>query len=144
MAQQQLRGKTIALISSSGAEDMKLRELKQSLEESGIHTVMVSYKPHIHEWSPPSLANLISGEIALDQVIPEEFDGLVLPVVRFNHHQIQLDEEVAIVVDTFLQLHKPVAALCDDEWVMVESERTDLNQLWPPSIEPTLRLSGVN
>jgi len=147
MAQEQLRGRRVAILAADGVERVELEQPRDALRQAGAQTDLLSVhdgdiQARNHDLEP-------AGTFAVDGLVAdaavEDYDALVLPGGTVNPDKLRLDNDAAAFVQDFVNSGKPVAAICHGPWTLVEagvvSDRTLTSY---PSIRTDLRNAGAN
>jgi len=116
-------GRKIAFLATDGVEQRELAEPWDALTRAG---------------AVPHLISIQSGEIqavqgdhpaarfTVDRVITEvragEYDGLVLPGGVANPDRLRTNADAVAFVRAFMDVDKPVAAICHGPWLLVEAD----------------------
>ncbi len=86
-------------------------------KKEGIHTVVHDFEPGWQTYTEKP-GYLWDADLLLDEVKPEEYDGLVIPGGRLPEY-IRLYPKALEIVRHFLDEGKPVAAICHAPLVLV-------------------------
>ena len=147
MAQEQLRGRRVAILAADGVERVELEQPRDALRQAGVRTDLLSVhdgqiQARNHDLEPAGTFE-VDGLIA-DAAV-EDYDALVLPGGTVNPDKLRLDNEAVAFVRDFVNSGRPVAAICHGPWTLVEagvvSDRTLTSY---PSIRTDLRNAGAN
>jgi protease I len=144
-AQNQLRGKRVAILATDGVERVELIEPRQALDEAGARTVVVSPRSGtIKGWEHDHWGDAITVDQSLDDARVDAFDALMLPGGVMNPDNLRTNERAVKFVRDFFDAGKPVAAICHAPWMLVEADvvagRTVTS--WP-SLRTDLRNAGA-
>lgn len=64
----------------------------------------------------------ITPDLTLDEVDPDEYDGLILPGGVANPDSLRTHEKAVEIVQSFDDAGKPIAAICHGPWMLVEAD----------------------
>ena len=80
MADDTLKGLTVAILATDGFEQAELVEPQKALHQAGAKTRVVSPKAErIRGWKSKDWGDEVRVDAPLDQAKPEDFDALLLP-----------------------------------------------------------------
>jgi len=141
-----LKNRTIAILTETGFEEVELTSPKQALEEAGATVHIISpQKEKVramkdHEWSI---------ELPVDKHVSEanaaDYDGLVLPGGVINPDQLRINEQAIQFIKSFIQSDKPVAAICHGPQSLISASVVEGRTLTSyPSIKIDLVNAGAN
>jgi protease I len=122
MADTKLRGKKIAILAADMFERVELDEPRKALEGAGAETEIVSiHDGEIQGFDHFEPANKIKVDKTVEEVSPDDYDGLLIPGGVGNPDQLRGDENAVDFVRRFAQEKKPIAVICHGPWVLVEA-----------------------
>ncbi len=119
-----LKGKKIAFLATNGFEQSELFSPKRAVEEAGGEVVIVSPESgKIKSWKDGDWSESIAVDKTISEVIPMDFDGLVIPGGQINPDILRNNQKVVKFVKGFFDQEKrmPVAAICHGPWLLVEA-----------------------
>ena len=141
---QQLAGLRIAFLATDGVEQVELTAPLQAVREAGGEAHLISVKAdaiqglhHIDKGDMFPVDRLVSDVRASD------YHALVLPGGVVNADALRLHKEAVRFVRDFMELDKPVAAICHAPWLLVEADAVRGRTLtsWP-SLETDIENAG--
>ncbi len=143
---EKLKGKTVAILTENGFEEVELTSPKQALEDAGATVHIVSpQKEKVKGWNHDHW----SIELAVDKNISaakvEDYDALMLPGGVLNPDQLRQNEEAVEFAKDFLETGRPVAAICHGPQLLIETgllEGRDMTSY--PSVQTDLKNAGAN
>ena len=144
MANQDVRGKRVAILATDGVEQVELIEPRKALDQAGARTTVVSPKGgKIKGWQHDRWGDEIPVDLSLDQARPDDFDALLLPGGVMNPDHLRQDQRAVRFVRAFFEAGKPVAAICHGPWLLVEAGVVQGRTLtsWP-SLQTDIRNAG--
>ena len=144
MANQDIRGKRVAILATDGVEQVELIEPRKALDQAGARTAVVSPKGgKIKGWQHDRWGDEIPVDLSLDQARPDDFDALLLPGGVMNPDHLRQDQRAVRFVRGFFEAGKPVAAICHGPWLLVEAGVVQGRTLtsWP-SLQTDIRNAG--
>ncbi|HEX6965730.1 MAG TPA: type 1 glutamine amidotransferase domain-containing protein [Gemmatimonadaceae bacterium] len=131
---QQLAGLRVAFLATDGVEQVELTAPLDAVRGAGGEAELVSVKAdviqglnHIDKGRTFRVDRLVSDVSARD------FQALVLPGGVVNADALRLSPEAVRFVREFMELDKPVAAICHAPWLLVEADAVEGRTLtsWP-------------
>jgi protease I len=117
-----LTGKKVASLVDNYFEESEFTGPLNELKKAGATVEIIA--PEIGElqgMNHTELADTFTAEKALDDVRIDEYDALVLPGGAVNADQIRMNEKARIWVKKFMDLGKPVAAICHAPWLLASA-----------------------
>jgi protease I len=141
----ELQGKRIAILATDGVEQVELTEPRKALEAAGAKTELISpAKGEVQAWKHMDKGDKIRVDVELDKANPADYDALLLPGGVANPDQLRMLPKAVHFVKTFIELDKPVAAICHAPWLLVEANavRGRTVTSWP-SLETDLKNAGA-
>jgi protease I len=146
MAEQNLKGKKIAILAADMVERVELVEPRKALEQAGARTELLSIKPgKIDAFDHFDKAEQIKVDRLVEEADASDYDGLMLPGGVGNPDQLRGDENAVSFVRDFFEQGKPVAAICHAPWMLVEAGIVRGRTLtsWP-TLQTDIRNAGGN
>ena len=141
-----LNGKTIAILTENGFEEIELTSPKKALEEAGATVHIVSpQKEKVKAWNHDHWSIELPVDKNIADAKPEDYDALVLPGGVLNPDKLRRNKEAVEFAKDFLEAGKPVAAICHGPQLLIETgllEGKDLTSY--PSIQTDLKNAGAN
>ena len=117
-----LEGKKIAILATDGVEQVELTEPRKALEDEGAATELVSLEAgEIQGFNHLDHADKLPVDKTLDEVSPDDYDGVLVPGGVANGDFLRADEDAVRFTSDFARAHKPIAAICHAPWVLVEA-----------------------
>lgn len=142
----ELNGRRVAILAADGVERVELEQPRQALDEAGAETVILSLKEGSIAARDHDLedAGSFPVDLLVQDVVPEDFDALVLPGGTVNPDKLRMDEGAVGFVRDFVDSGRPVASICHGPWTLVEADRVRGKRLtsWP-SVRTDLRNAGA-
>jgi protease I len=140
----------IAVIATNGFEESELTETVEALKNAGFETDIIAPqgaaqggKIQAFRHQEPSVQVAITK--TLDEVHPEDYDGLLLPGGALNADTLRADQKVLDFVKLFDSSQKPIAAICHAPWILISAgiaEGRILTSYF--TIRDDLKNAGVN
>ena len=133
----------VAFIIDDMFEDSEFRFPYDRTKESGHEPVIVGLKAGKHLEGKRGKEK-ITTDVSIDEVSPDEFDGLVIPG-GYSPDKIRSNEKMVELVKSIFQSQKPVAAICHAGWMLAEADiaRGKTVTSWP-SIKTDLINAGAD
>ncbi|HEU4563327.1 MAG TPA: type 1 glutamine amidotransferase domain-containing protein, partial [Gemmatimonadaceae bacterium] len=121
-----------------------LQKPLEALRDAGASPVLVSQKEGaIQAFNHLDKGDTIPVDMTLDQASATDFDALMLPGGVANPDALRMDERAVRFVRDFVELSKPIAAICHAPWLLVEADAVRGRTLtsWP-SLRTDIRNAG--
>jgi protease I len=140
----QLKGRKVAFLATDGVEQVELTAPWNALRQAGADVVLVSDKPgEIQAINHDAKGERFHVDVEVPKVTARDFDALVLPGGVANPDKLRTNKDAVKFVREFMELDKPVAAICHGPWLLVEADalRGRTITSWP-SLETDVRNAG--
>jgi len=140
----QLKGRKVAFLATDGVEQVELTAPWNALKEAGADVVLVSDKPgEIQAMNHDAKGEKFQVDVEVAKVTARDFDALVLPGGVANPDRLRTNKDAVSFVRQFMELDKPVAAICHGPWLLVEADAVRGRTItsWP-SLETDVRNAG--
>ena len=145
MANENLKGKRVAILVTDGFEQVELSQPREALDNAGAETRVVSPKMvRVKGWDFTDWGDEIPVDVALDDARPNDFDALLLPGGVINPDKLRIEPKAVAFVKAFFESGKPVAAICHGPWTIIEAGAARGRKIasWP-SLMTDLRNAGA-
>jgi protease I len=141
-----LSGKTVAILTENGFEEIELTSPKQALQLAGATVHIVSpQKEKVKGWDHDHWSIELPVDVHILDAKPEDYDALVLPGGVINPDQLRRDKTCVEFAQQFLENGKPVAAICHGPQLLIETGLLKGKEMTSyPSIRTDLENAGVN
>src|SRR6266699_3649388 len=117
----QLKGRKVAVLATDGVEQVELTAPWNALSQAGADVVLVADKPgEIQAMNHDAKGERFHVDIEVPKVTARDFDALVLPGGVANPDKLRTNKDAVKFVREFMELDKPVAAICHGPWLLVE------------------------
>jgi protease I len=142
-----LNGKKIAIIATSGVEQVELVKPREAVQEAGGEAVLLSLEDGEiqamnHDLEP---ADKFSVDGSISEASADEFDGLLLPGGTVNADRLRLEDDVLSFVKEIFRAGKPVGVICHGPWPLVEADLVRDRTLTSfPSLKTDISNAGGN
>jgi protease I len=140
----QLKGRKVAFLATDGVEEVELTAPWNALKQAGAEVILVSDKPgEIQAMNHDAKAAKFHVDVEVTRVTGRDFDALVLPGGVANPDKLRTNPTAVNFVREFMELDKPVAAICHGPWLLVEADalRGRTITSWP-SLETDVKNAG--
>jgi len=144
MANQNLKGKRVAILATDGFEQSELLKPREALDQAGAETRVVSLKTgRIKAWNHTDWGQELAVDLSLDDAKADDFDALLLPGGVINPDRLRMAPKAVAFVQGFFNVGKPVAAICHGPWMVIEAGAARGRRIasWP-SIKTDIRNAG--
>ena len=136
-----LDGKHVAFIATNGFEDSELTSPWHDVDEAGAILTMISTSTDVIRGKH---GHTQSVDIASQDAVAGDYDGLVIPGGVVNADHLRMDEEAVRFVADFVALGRPVGVICHGAWILVEADAVSgLTLTSYPSLRTDLRNAGA-
>lgn len=139
-----LTGRKVAVLATDGVEQVELTAPWQALKEARAEVTLVSLKAgtiqgFIHEEKADTFnVDRLAGEVSA-----RDFDALVLPGGVRNTEALRATPEAVNLVRGFMELDKPVAAICHAPRIIAEAGALEGRTVTShPEIAADIRAAG--
>lgn len=142
-----LSDRKVAILTEEGFEQVELTSPKQALEAAGatVHIISPNEKDRIKAWDQTDWGIEVTVNKRLADVIPSDYDALVLPGGVLNPDKLRQNEEAIAFAAAFLDEGKPVAAICHGPQLLIETGLVRDRKLTSyPSLRTDLKNAGAN
>lgn len=141
-----LNGKTVAILTENGFEEVELTSPKKALEDAGATVHVVSpQKSKVKAWNHDHWSIEIPVDMNISEVKSEDYDALMLPGGVLNPDKLRKNKDAVEFAKDFLEAGKPVAAICHGPQLLIETgllEGRDMTSY--PSVQTDFKNAGAN
>src|SRR3954471_3933143 len=140
----QLKGRKVAFLATDGVEEVELTAPWNALKQAGADLSLVSDKTgEIQAMNHDAKGSTFPVDVEVSTVTARDFDALVLPGGVANPDKLRTNKDAVRFVRDFMELDKPVAAICHGPWLLVEADAVRGRTItsWP-SLETDVRNAG--
>jgi protease I len=140
----QLTGRRVAFLATDGVEQVELAAPWNALKQAGADVLLVSDHPgDIQSVNHDANGEKYHVDLEVASSSPRDFDALVLPGGVKNPDKLRTNKDAVNFVRSFMELDKPVAAICHGPWLLVEADvvRGRTITSWP-SLETDIKNAG--
>lgn len=142
---QQLKGKKVAIIATDGVEQVELTEPRKAVENAGATAELLSLSTGEIQAMNSDIepADKFTVDKTIDDVSPDQYDGLILPGGTVNADRLRLEDQVVSFVQEYFKSGKPAGAICHGPWALVEADLVRNRTLTSfPSLQTDIRNAG--
>ena len=140
----QLTGRKVAFLATDGVEQVEFTAPWNALKQAGAELKLVSDKTgDIQSLNHDEKGQTFPVDVEVSKVTARDFDALVLPGGVKNPDTLRTNKTAVAFVRGFMELDKPVAAICHGPWLLVEADalRGRTITSWP-SLETDVKNAG--
>ena len=140
----QLTGRKVAFLATDGVEQVEFTAPWNALEQAGAELKLVSDKTgEIESVNHHEKGQKFPVDVEISKVTARDFDALVLPGGVANPDKLRTNKDAVGFVRDFMELDKPVAAICHAPWLLVEADAVRGRTLtsWP-SLQTDVKNAG--
>jgi len=117
-----LSGKTVAILTENGFEEIELTSPKKALEEAGATVHIVSpQKDKVKAWNHDHWTMEFPVDVHISKAKFDDYDALVLPGGVLNPDKLRTNKECVDFAQQFLEAAKPLAAICHGPQLLIET-----------------------
>lgn len=117
-----LSGKTVAILTESGFEEIELTSPKKALEEAGATVKIISpEKEKVRGWQHDHWTIELPVDVHIDEAKFDDYDGLVIPGGVLNPDKLRRNQKAVDFAKQFLEAGKPLAAICHGPQLLIET-----------------------
>jgi protease I len=140
----QLKGRKVAFLATDGVEQVELAAPWNALKQAGADVVLLSENSgEIQSVNHGENGEKFHVDLEVATVSARDFDALVLPGGVANPDKLRTNKDAVGFVRSFMELDKPVAAICHGPWLLVEADAVRGRTItsWP-SLETDVKNAG--
>ena len=141
-----LKGKTVAILTENGFEEIELTSPKQALEDAGAVVQIISpQKERVKGWNHDHWTIELTVDKNISGARTDDYDALVIPGGVINPDKLRRNKEAIDFTKDFLESGKPVAAICHGPQLLIETgllEGRNMTSFF--SIKTDLENAGAN
>jgi protease I len=140
----QLVGRRVAFLATDGVEQVEFTAPWNALKQAGADVKLVSDKSgEIQSVNHQEKGQTFPVDLDVSAVTARDFDALVLPGGVANPDKLRTNKQAVGLVREFMELDKPVAAICHGPWLLVEADAVRGRTItsWP-SLETDVKNAG--
>lgn len=140
----QLSGRKVAFLATDGVEQVELTAPWNALKQAGANLKLVSDKTgEIESVNHDEKGQTFSIDVEVSKVTARDFDALVIPGGVKNPDKLRTNKVAVGFVREFMELDKPVAAICHGPWLLIEADAVRGRTItsWP-SLETDVKNAG--
>ena len=141
----ELAGKRVAVLATTGVEQVELTEPVKALKAAGAAVEVVSPEQgKFQGYNHHDKADMIPVDRELDKAEAEAYEALVLPGGVMNPDMLRTLPKAVGFVRHFVETGKPIAAICHGPWTLINADGVKGRRMtsWP-SLEVDLRNAGA-
>jgi protease I len=141
-----LSGKTVAILTENGFEEVELTSPKKALEDAGATVHIISpQKEKVKGWDHDHWSIELPVDVHISTAKFDDYDGLVVPGGVMNPDKLRGDKESVEFAQQFLEAGKPLAAICHGPQLLIETGAISGRDMTSyHSIKTDLVNAGVN
>jgi protease I len=141
----ELQGKTIAFLATTGVEQAEYTEPRKAVEAAGAKAELISLEEgEVQAHQHLEKGDTFTADHAVKDADPDRYDALVLPGGVANPDFLRADEDAVRFTRAFFEAGKPVGVICHGPWTLVEADVVRGRRItsWP-SLQTDLRNAGA-
>ncbi len=117
-----LSGKTIAIVTENGFEEIELTSPKKVLEEEGAVVDIVSpQKDKVTSWDKKNWGKEFTVDKSIDEARADDYDAVFIPGGVINPDTLRRSDKAISFIKSFMETGKPVASICHGPQVLIET-----------------------
>lgn len=140
----ELQGRKVAMLATDGVEQIEMTEPWKALEAAGAVVHLVSLEAGtIQGFNHLDKGDTFDVAVTVEQANAADYVALVLPGGVANPDALRTNARAVSFVREFMELDKPVAAICHAPWLLIEADAVRGRTLtsWP-SLRTDIRNAG--
>lgn len=114
-----LNNKIIAILATDGFEDSELTSPKETVEQAGATTKVVSTETGEIEGKKGAK---VAVDVTTADAKAADYDALILPGGTLNADAIRVDSDAVALVKAFKDAGKPIGVICHGGWIMTDAD----------------------
>ncbi len=118
---QQLKNKKVAILATSGFEEIELLKPASMLEDAGAEIFLLSNQEEIVSWHNKQWNKAFKTDQYISQSRIEDFDIVILPGGVINPDLLRRDKEAVKWLKEYYFTGKPIAAICHGPQLLIEA-----------------------
>lgn len=140
-----LEGKTVAILTENGFEEIELTSPKKALEEAGATVHVVSpQEGKVKAWDHDHWSIEVPVDVNLNEADEASYDALVLPGGVMNPDKLRQNADAVSFATAFLEQGKPVSAICHGPQLLIETGLLQGREMTSyPSLKTDLENAGA-
>src|SRR4051812_9132997 len=108
-----LTGKKVAVLVDNYFEEAEFTDPIKALQDAGATVEVIAPKTGaLQAMNHTELSNTYTADRSISDVKIDEYDALILPGGAVNSDQLRMNEEARIWIKKFMEMGKPLAAIC--------------------------------
>jgi protease I len=135
-----------AILATDGFEQSELFETRDALVKAGAVMHIVSLKPgKIKAWNEKNWGKSVDVDLTVRAAWSMDFDFLLLPGGVLNPDKLRESSEAVAFVMSFVNKHKPIAAICHGVQTLIETGALKGRTITSyPSLKTDLKNAGAH
>lgn len=114
--------KKVAILATHGFEESELTSPRDALTRAGAVVHVISPESgELQAFRHLEKGVTVSVDKGLKDARVEDYDALVLPGGLFNPDQLRVNPDALALVQAFVKMGKPVAAICHGPWILADA-----------------------
>ena len=141
----ELKGKSVAILATTGFEEIELTSPRKALSEAGASTFIVAPESGtIKSWRENNWGDDYEVDLSIDKADEKSFDALLLPGGVMNPDQLRMNDEAINFVRSFFEAGKPVSAICHGAQILIDADVLTGRELTSyPSLKNDFKNAGA-
>lgn len=141
-----LNGKRIAILATTGVEQVELEQPRDAVEGAGADTDLISLETgEVQAHQHLEKGDTFPVDRVASDVSASDYDGLILPGGVANPDFLRMDEDAVRFVREFVEAGKPVGVICHGPWTLIEADVVRGKTITSfPSLQADLRNAGAD
>ena len=142
-----LDGMRIAILATSGVEQVELADPRDAVTAEGARTEIVSLDDGEIQATNQDInpADTFRVDRTASAADPGDYQALLMPGGTVNADRLRMDPDVQAFVRAFFEAGKPVAAICHAPWTLIDAGVVRGRTLTSfPSLRTDIRNAGGN
>jgi protease I len=140
-----LKNKRVAFIVTDGVEQIELTSPRETLDNAGAKTVLVSPKDgEVQAFRLLNKADKFKVDLPLAKADALDFDAVVLPGGVINGDALRIESRAQRFVQEMDRAGKPIAVICHGGWLLISAGLVNGRRIttWP-TLQDDMRNAGA-
>jgi protease I len=122
MQEKRLDGMRVAIIVTEDFEQVEMTEPRQTLEQAGAKTTLISPKQgQVRAMNHDDKSDSFNVDLPLNQAKDTDFDAVFLPGGALNADKLRREPQAQDFVRRMDETDRPIAAICHAPWLLIDA-----------------------
>lgn len=112
----------VAILVAGGFEEVEMVQPRQALDAAGAETWLIAPSIKVRAWHHGTWSKTYETDIALEAVVADDYDALLLPGGVINADALRLHARAVEFVANMAASNKPIAVICHGAWILINAQ----------------------